>query len=96
MVLYQDAGQQNAGEINTLDLFHQHSTRLVQALTHRSQKHKKKIDGSSVFFVLWGSECIKAAGKILVKLTPCHSLSRLPTQRHIHSLGYKHQMGIKR
>ena len=36
---------------------------------HRSQKRKKMLD-LTVFFALLGSACVKAACKMLVKLTP--------------------------
>jgi len=48
--------------------FHQHFTQSFYM--PRSWKRKKKTDNLTVFFVLSGYACIKAAHKMLVKLTP--------------------------
>ena len=47
--------------------FHQHST--SSFYVQRSLKRKKLLN-LTVFFVLLGSGCVKAARRMLVKLTP--------------------------
>ena len=52
---------------SSLCQFHQHTTSSFYA--HRSQKRKKTVKSSS-FFALSGSVCVKAAHRMLIKLTP--------------------------
>jgi len=56
----------NVGEIDFRDQFHQRSMSSFYA--HRSQKHKKTVN-LSVFFAILGSVCVKAACRMLMKLT---------------------------
>jgi len=50
---------------------------LCKALTHEDLKSAKKTDNLTLFFALLGFECIKAARKMFVKLTPGANRSQI-------------------
>jgi len=61
----------------SLGQFHQHFTSSFYLC--RSKKRKKDTDDLAVFFILLGSAFVKAARKMLLKLTPGVSLSFSPS-----------------